>query len=183
MSLSIEYGLSEKMNEAGIGYKIFRMNEIEQGRMVDRGEMKYIDITAEEFAKYKLNRGDLLFNRTNSIEHVGKTGLFNLDGDYCFASYLVRVVPDTSKVLPLFLVKMMNSSAFQAEAKSKASKSINQSNINATVMKNIKVPVPPLNRQEKFVRQVEQLEQQIANSQALIDDAPAKKEAIMKKYL
>lgn len=183
LSTNIQYGLNEKMNEAGIGYKIFRMNEIIQGRMVDNGAMKCADISAEEFAKYRLNKGDLLFNRTNSIEHVGKTGLFDLDGDYCFASYLVRVVPDTRKVLPLFLVKMMNSPAYQAEAKGKASKSINQSNINATVMKNIKVPVPSLTEQKKFIAKVESLEMLITNAQAVIDAAPARKEEIMKRYL
>src|SRR4030067_687371 len=93
LALAVQYGLSAKMNEAGIGYKIFRMNEIAQGRMVDNGAMKCADISAEEFAKYKLNRGDVLFNRTNSIEHVGKTGLFDLDGGYCFAFYLVRGGP------------------------------------------------------------------------------------------
>lgn len=183
LSISIQYGLSEKMNEAGIGYKIFRMNEIVRGRMVDNGSMKYADISADEFAKLRLNKGDLLFNRTNSIEHVGKTGLFDLEGDYCFASYLVRVVPDTAKVLPKFLEKMMNSSVFQAEAKGKASKSVNQSNINATVMRNIKVPVPPLAEQKAFVARIEVLEQQIAQAQAVIDGAPARKHAILQKYL
>ena len=171
------------MNEGGVGYKIFRMNEIIRGRMVDNGKMKCADISAEEFAKYKLNKGDLLFNRTNSIEHVGKTGLFGLDGDYCFASYLVRVVPDTGKVLPKFLEKMMNSSAFQTEAKGKASKSINQANINATVMRNIKVPVPSLAEQKKFVAKIEALEKQIAEAQAVIDGAAARKQAILQKYL
>ncbi len=151
--------------------------------MADNGAMKCADISAEEFAKYRINKGDLLFNRTNSIEHFGKTGLFDLDGDYCFASYLVRAVPDPNKILPLFLVKMMNSPAYQAEAKGKASKSINQSNINATVMKNIKVPVPSLAEQKKFVAKVETLEKQIADAQAIIDAAPARKEAVMKKYL
>ncbi len=183
LSTNIQYGLNEKMNEAGIGYKIFRMNEIIQGRMVDNGAMKCADISAGEFARYRLNKGDLLFNRTNSIEHVGKTGLFDLDGDYCFASYLVRVVPDTSKILPLFLVNMMNAPDYQAEAKGKASKSINQSNINATVMKNIKVPVLSLAEQKKFVATVEALEKQIADARAIIDAAPARKEAVMKKYL
>ena len=183
LSTHIQYGLNEKMNEAGTGYKIFRMNEIIQGRMVDSGSMKYADISAEEFAKYQLNKGDLLFNRTNSIEHVGKTGLFSLDGDYCFASYLVRIIPDTTKILPEFLVKMMNSEAFQTEAKGKASRSINQSNINATIMKNIKVPVPSMSEQKTFVKKVQQLEQKITEAQAAIDAAPAKKEAIMKKYL
>ena len=88
------------MNEAGVGYKIFRMNEIIRGRMVDSGSMKCADISAEKFAKYKLNKSDLLFIRSNgSLEHIGKVGLFDLDGDYCYASYLVRIVPDASKVL------------------------------------------------------------------------------------
>lgn len=183
LATSVQYGLNEAMNEGGVGYKIFRMNEIIRGRMVDNGNMKCADISAEEFAKYRLNKGDLLFNRTNSIEHVGKTGLFDLDGDYCFASYLVRVVPDTGKVLPKFLEKMMNSSAFQAEAKGKASKSINQANINATIMRNIKVPVPFLAEQKEFVAKIEALEKQIADAQAVIDGAAARKQAILQKYL
>ena len=183
LAISIQYGLNEAMNEGGIGYKIFRMNEIICGRMVDNGSMKCADISAEEFAKYQLNKGDLLFNRTNSIEHVGKTGLFNLDGDYCFASYLVRIVPDTSKVLPKFLEKMMNSSVFQAEAKSKASKSINQANINATIMRNIMVPVPPISEQRRFVAKIDTLEKQIAEAQAVIDDEGARKQAILQRYL
>jgi type I restriction enzyme M protein len=183
VAVEVQYGLSEKMNEAGIGYKIFRMNEIAQRRMVDGGQMKYADISPDEFAKIKLNKGDILFNRTNSIEHVGKSGLFDLEGDYCFASYLVRVVPDRSQVLPEFLVLMMNSPAFLAEARSKAAKAINQANINATVMRNMRVPVPPLPEQKRLVAKVRKLEQQIADAQAVIAGAPARKQAILRKYL
>lgn len=183
LSLSVQYGLNEKMNEAGIGYKIFRMNEIIQRRMVDNGSMKCADISTGEFAKYRLNRGDLLFNRTNSIEHVGKTGLFDLDGEYCFASYLVRVVPDPRQVLPLFLTLLMNSKEFQQEAKGKASKSINQANINATIMRNIKVPVPPLPEQQRLVAEVETLEESIAEAQTITAAASAKKQAVMQRYL
>lgn len=183
LALNVQYGLSEKMNEAGVGYKIFRMNEIADGRMVDGGAMKCADISAEEFAKYKLNRGDVLFNRTNSIEHVGKTGLFDLEGDYCFASYLVRVVPDTKKVLPLFLAQMMNSPVFQKEAKGKAAKAINQANINATVMKNIKVPLPSPAKQEAFVAVMLEQERIIAEARNVIAAAPGRKQAIMNKYL
>jgi type I restriction enzyme M protein len=145
--------------------------------------MKCANISAEEFAKYRLNPGDVLFNHTNSIEYVGKTGLFELEGDYCFASYLVRVVPDQKQVLPLFLTLMMNSKEFQQEAKGKASKSINQANINATIMRNIKVPVPPLTEQKRLVYAVEKLEKQIAEAQAVISAAPACKQAIMQRYL
>src|SRR5688572_28891868 len=104
-----QYGLSEPMNEDAKGFKIFRMGEVQNGRLVDTGRMKYADITRAEFEQYKLRIGDVLFNRTNSFELVGKTGIFSLDGDYCFASYLVRLNLDRQKVLPEFLNYFMNS--------------------------------------------------------------------------
>lgn len=88
----MQYGINEAMNTDNVGYKIFRMNEIINKEMFDNGSMKYANISETEFLKYKLKKGDILFNRTNSIEHVGKTGIFLLDGDYCYASYLIRVV-------------------------------------------------------------------------------------------
>lgn len=184
LSIKIQYGLNEKMNETGIGYKIFRMNEIIQGRMVDNGAMKCTEISAEEFAKYRLNKGDLLFIRSNgSLEHIGKVGLFDLEGDYCYASYLVRIVPDSSKALPQYLACIMNSPAFRKGMVQLAVKSGGTNNINATKMKNIKVPVPSLAEQKKFVAKVETLEKQIDDAQVVVDSAFARKELVMKKYL
>ena len=184
IAIDIQYGLNEAMNEGGVGYKIFRMNEIIRGRMVDNGSMKCADISAEEFSKYKLNKGDLLFIRSNgSLEHIGKVGLFDLDGDYCYASYLVRIAPDSSKVLPRYLGCVMNSKVFRKGMVSLAVKSGGTNNINATKMKNIKVPVPSLAEQKKFVTKIEALEKQIADAQAVIDGAAARKQAILQKYL
>lgn len=184
LAIDIQYGLNEAMNEGCVGYKIFRMNEIIRGRMVDNGSMKCADISAEAFAKYKLNKGDLLFIRSNgSLEHIGKVGLFDLDGDYCYASYLVRIVPDSSKVLPKYLGCIMNSEVFRKGMVSLAVKSGGTNNINATKMKSIKVPVPSLAEQKKFVAKIEALEQQIAEAQAVIDGAAARKQAILQKYL
>lgn len=95
----------------------------------------------------------------------------------------MRVAPDTAQVLPLFLARMMNSTAFQQEAKGKAAKAINQANINATVMKNIAVPVPSLTEQQAFVDLVETQERAIKAARAILRDAPKKKQAIMKRYL
>ena len=82
----IQYGLSVPLNTDGSGYKTFRMNELVEGRCIDRGDMKCAEISEDEFEKYRLIRGNILFNRTNSFEHVGRTGIFDLEGDYCFAS-------------------------------------------------------------------------------------------------
>ncbi|WP_226789218.1 restriction endonuclease subunit S, partial [Polaribacter reichenbachii] len=184
ISIDTDYGINEGMNTKDIGYKIFRMNEIINGYMYDNGEMKHVDITKEEFKKYKLESGDILFNRTNSIEHVGKTGLFNLKGEYCFASYLIRIKVNVKKAYPEYINYIMNSNNFQTIAKSKASKSINQANINATKMKAIKIPVPEdLNTQKAYNKEFKIYETKINKAQSIIDGIKKSKEEIIIKYL
>lgn len=146
-----QYGLSEPMNEEGKGYKIFRMGEVQGGRLIDTGRMKFADISRAEFEKYKLQPADILFNRTNSFELVGKTGILGLQGDYCFASYLVRVLLKPDVMLPAFLNYFMNSERFQASVKKKASKSINQANINATILSNESIPFPESLKEQKII--------------------------------
>lgn len=184
IATSIQYGLNEAMNESGVGYKIFRMNEVVRGRMLDNGNMKYANIPAEAFSKYKLDKGDLLFIRSNgSLDHIGKVGLFDLDGDYCYASYLVRIVPDSSKVLPRYVSCIMNSAVFRKTMVTLAVKSGGTNNINATKMKNIKIPVPTLHEQRKFVARFDALERKIDDAQAVIDSAAARRQAVLQKYL
>lgn len=141
---STQYGLSRSMNDVGQGFKIFRMGELQDGKLLDTGKMKYADIDIHEFKKYQLFPEDILFNRTNSFELVGKTGIFELSGDYCFASYLIRILPKKGIILPQLLNYLMNSSGFQESIKQKASKSINQANINATILSNEKICFPSL---------------------------------------
>jgi type I restriction enzyme M protein len=153
-----QYGLSEKMNGDRLGYKIFRMGEVQGGRLIDTGEMQYADITQEEFRKYKLRSGDVLFNRTNSYELVGKTGIFDIAGDYCFASYLVKLEADRNAVTPEFLNYFMNSSVFQESVKQKASRSINQANINAKILSNEPIFLPrTVSDQVAIVRKLDDL--------------------------
>jgi restriction endonuclease S subunit len=156
-----QYGLSLAMNEDGKGYKIFRMGELQDGRLVDTGRMKFADITRSDFEKYRLRPGDVLFNRTNSFELVGKTGLFDLLGDYCFASYLIRILPDETAMLSDFMNYMMNSERFQTSVKQKASRSINQANINATIVANEVVCIPAsLHEQSVIVSRLDQLREE-----------------------
>lgn len=156
-----QYGLSEPLNEDGKGYKIFRMGEVQGGRLIDTGRMKFADITRTEFEKYKLQPDDVLFNRTNSFELVGKTGIFELEGDYCFASYLVRVLLKPNVMRPALLNYFMNSQRFQVSVKKKASKSINQANINATILSNESVRFPEsLKEQNTIVTRLDKLREE-----------------------
>lgn len=147
--------------------------------MVDNGAMKRIDITADEFATYRLAKGDVLFNRTNSIEHVGKTGLYDLNGEHTFASYLVRIVPNSDEVLTEFLARMMNADEFQSKAKAAAIRSINQANINASKMKRMDIPAPSLPDQQAALDEIAEYEGKRAAAEAILAAAPAGKRKIL----
>ena len=158
----VQYGLSVPLKIDGAGFKTFRMNELVEGKCVDYGNMKCADISAKEFEKYRLTRGDILFNRTNSFEHVGRTGVFDLEGDYCFASYLIRLTVAKGKADPFFVNAFMNTEGFQQGIKQFASRAIGQSNINATNLAIYPIPLPPLATQQAIVAEIE-AEQALVN--------------------
>ena len=151
----IQYGLSDPLNNKKTGYKTFRMNELIEGQSVDRGDMKCADISAEQFEKYRLARGDILFNRTNSIEHVGRTGIFDLDGDYCFASYLIRLSIANEAANPFYVNAFMNTESFQTGIKQYASRAIGQSNINAKSLGAYRIPLPSVSVQDSVVAELD----------------------------
>lgn len=142
--LSSQYGISVAMNEEGIGTPIYRMNEI-HNMLCDLEVNKCAEITKEELENFKLNNADVLFNRTNSFEWVGRTGIYyknsNDHKDYIFASYLVRFVPNPNLLLPEYLVSFLNTRFGIVEIKRRARQSINQTNVNPEEVKEIEIPL------------------------------------------
>ncbi len=141
-----QYGLSVKIKEEG-KYPIVKMDDIVNGYVID-DNIKYTDIDDETFDNFKLNKGDILFNRTNSYELVGRTGIFLLNGNYVFASYLIRLKPTheivNSHFLAFYLVFKNN------KIRHLATRAVHQANINATNLQKFKVPLPPLPEQKKI---------------------------------
>lgn len=86
-----QYGLSDKATKEKVGIPVLRMNNLQKSN-IDTSDLKYLPANTKGMERYLLNQGDLLFNRTNSKELVGKTAVFSLKGKYVFASYLIRVV-------------------------------------------------------------------------------------------
>jgi len=143
----IQYGLSKPLEAVG-KYPIFRMNSIQKGEVLEI-DMKFIDLEYDEFKKYKLEKNDLLFNRTNSFDLVGKIGIFLLDGDYTFAGYLIRLRTN-EKMNPIFLNNYLNTDQSQFLVKRFATPGVSQTNINATNLKSVAIPVPPRKEQDKI---------------------------------
>ncbi|HDV4682180.1 TPA: restriction endonuclease subunit S, partial [Escherichia coli] len=92
---SVNYGTSAKASIDSGEYPILRMGNITyQGRW-DFTDLKYLDLSVKEKDKYLVKEGDLLFNRTNSKELVGKTAVYEEDRPMAFAGYLIRVRPNS----------------------------------------------------------------------------------------
>ena len=139
---SSQYGVSIEMNEDNIGTKIYRMNEI-SNMLCDRNILKYAELSDSQIAAFKLKDRDVLFNRTNSKEFVGRTGIFRKfsDEDIVFASYLVRVNPDPKIVTPEYLTAFLNTKYGRIDIKRRARHSVNQSNVNLEEAKRIEIPL------------------------------------------
>ena len=139
---SSQYGVSIEMNEDNIGTKIYRMNEI-NNMLCNRNISKYAELSDNQIASYKLKDRDVLFNRTNSPEFVGRTGIFRKfsDEDIVFASYLVRINPDPEIVTPEYLTAFLNTKYGIIDIKRRARHSINQSNVNLEEVKRIEIPL------------------------------------------
>jgi len=154
--IKAQYGTSVAPKNSG-DYIIFRMNNIVRGYM-DESDLKYVTLSKEEYEAFRLEKGDMLFNRTNSAELVGKVGIYQLDGNHVFASYLVRLRANREIILPDFLNYYMNSAPAQNAISNFATKGVSQSNINVPNLKRLKIPVPSLTDQARIVSRIKQIE-------------------------
>jgi len=175
-----QYGISESLSEKG-EYPIFRMNNMENGYMV--GEpMKYIDLDDDEFEKYRVEKDDILFNRTNSHELVGKTSIFELDGDYVFASYLVRLRAN-ERADPYYLNYYMNTQQGKNRLKAFATKGVSQSNINATNVQRVKLPLPPLEEQKEIAEIIRSYDDQVEQNREYKNQLQRSKKGLMQDLI
>lgn len=148
--ISSQYGISIEMNTDSVGYPIYRMNEIHD-MLCDLDVDKCADITQAEFDRFALKDRDVLFNRTNSFEWVGRTGIYyqNDDIQRTFASYLVRLNPKDS-ILPEYLCAYLNCKYGEWDVKRRARQSINQTNVNPEEIKEIEIPILDIDLQQKI---------------------------------
>lgn len=140
------------MNTEGIGCPIYRMNEI-HNMLCDIDVDKYADISKDDYAHFALKQGDVLFNRTNSFEWVGRTGVYyptSNNEERTFASYLVRFNPTQETILPEYLCTFLNSRYGVWDIKRRARQSINQTNVNPEEVKEIDIPLLRMDIQLKI---------------------------------
>ncbi len=159
LSNLIEYGSSQKtVDPFPGGVPVLKMGDIQNGQLI-LGDHKMMSADVEELPSLYLKNNDILYNRTNSAELVGKTGIFKGEDDkYSFASYLIRIRCNSRNVLPDYINLSMNTPLFRAtQVEPHIKKQCGQANVNGTLMKSMLVSIPPLNEQKQIISKVNQL--------------------------
>lgn len=149
VALRTQYGLSVR-GQANGRYPILRMNCQDDGKVVFR-DLQFVDLDDATFSAFRLEHGDLLFNRTNSIEHVGRTAIFEHSRQAVFASYLIRLTVDRKRCLPRYLNYYLNWPAVQTNIKKLASRAVGQANINASKLRTVTFPLPPSTDEQRDI--------------------------------
>ena len=152
----IQYGSSKKTSDDSNGVPVLRMGNIVDGKIV-LDNLKYLPKEHDEFPELLLNKGDLLFNRTNSRELVGKTAVYTGIPNPCsFASYLIRV-RFNPRIDSMIVAYYINSVYGKDWILSVVSQQAGQANVNGTKLKLLAVPMPPGKEQQILVEKVEHL--------------------------
>lgn len=177
---NVRYGTSRPAVESG-KYPYLRMNNLTYDGHLDLSDMKYIDIPDNEIEKCIVRKGDVLFNRTNSIELVGKTCVFDLDDEMVIAGYIIRVRLN-KKLLPIVLSSYMNSTVLKEQLRNMAKGAVNQANINAQELQSIKIYLPPIELQNQFAAFVEHTDKSKSEIKQSLEKLELLKKALMQKY-
>ena len=158
----VRYGTSKPGDKDGV-YAYLRMNNLTDDGGLDLTDLKRITLSGEDFEKCVVRRGDILFNRTNTKELVGKTAYYDLDDDMVIAGYIIRIRVDGDKIDPRYLWKLMNTVELKTKLRHMAKGAIHQANINAQELQSIEIPFPPLSLQREFVAIADKAESAKAN--------------------
>ncbi|SFR05276.1 restriction endonuclease subunit S [Desulfoscipio geothermicus] len=165
--LDSQYGTNEPAVEGG-NTRVVGMKDIQDGK-ITTDELISSNLPKGERKRLLLNKGDLLINRTNSYDLVGKVGIFQSEDEVAFASYLVRLVVDRNQVLPEYLNYWLNSYSAQKTIKRIATRAVSQANVNPTEFKkHCFVPLPPLPEQTAIADLLSIWEQAIEKTERLI---------------
>ena len=176
-----QYGTSKKATSVVGEFPILRMNNITYFGEMDYKDLKYIELSDSEKEKFLLKKGELLFNRTNSKELVGKTGLFNLDIPMAFAGYLIRIKP-SNLIHSKFLLFFMNSEFMKKLLYNKAKNIVGMANINAKELEDFSIILPPIELQNKFAERIEKIEKLSFEIEKSIKEAENLYNSLISKY-
>jgi type I restriction enzyme S subunit len=160
LAVSVDYGTSAKSGSTGV-YPVLRMGNLTDDGRLDLSDLKYMDLEAEDFDRYTVKVGDMLFNRTNSFEKVGKAAVVRGVGNLAYAGYLIRVRFRAASYAE-FVSAYLRSPHGKATRRRLAKAAVNQANISAKQMRTIPVADPPVKLIGEFAERLALIERRRA---------------------
>ncbi len=174
---STTYGTAKKSGANG-RFPVLGMGNVSYAGQIDPTGVKYVDLEEKERSKHLVHAGDVLFNRTNSADLVGKTAVYRGAEPMAYAGYLIRL-RTTADLHPEYLGTYMNLPTTKQLLRSMCRSIVGMANINAKEVRAIRIPLPPIDRQSAFadhrdaiwhrrqsaVRQVDELDTLFASLQ------------------
>lgn len=173
-----QYGSSKKSASSGKAVCL-RMGNIQNGE-IDWNDLKFAP-SDEDLEKYLLKPNDVLFNRTNSSVHVGKTGIYRGGREAVFAGYLIRLIYKKEMILGEYLNYCLNTSDAKDFFLKVKTDGINQSNINPKSLSALRISLPPLEVQKQIVSQIEAERALVESANKLIEIYEQKTKAVINK--
>ncbi len=160
--VDMQPGFAQRPNLENIGIPQLRTNNISPQGTVDLTDLINVIVSPTELEKYAVQKGDVIFNNTNSVEWVGKTTCFNGEGDYVLSNHMTRIRVNTTVLDPDFLARYLHYLWQIGSSGSRAKQWVNQAAIDQTMLAQFEVPLPPLAEQRSIVsilRQADRLRQ------------------------
>ena len=145
---SATYGTSKKSGADGL-FPVLRMGNLTVDGHLDLSDMKFVDLDEREVERHTVRKGDVLFNRTNSADLVGKTAVYRLEESMAYAGYLIRLRPKPS-LDSEYLGTFMNLPTTKILLRSMCRSIVGMANINAREVQTVRLPLPPQERQAAF---------------------------------
>lgn len=177
-------GLYKPKSSYGDGIRIIRIDAFYDGVIEQWDELKRLRLDENEIECYSLNLNDILINRVNSMQYLGKSALVRELKDICvFESNIMRLSVDESRIYPEFLSSFLNSQMGLNELRKNAKQAVNQASINQQDIKNVIINLPPLPEQHEIVRLIDDLLARERSAQQETEQALASIDLMKKSIL
>jgi len=182
--LLLRNGLTAKQNKDRKGYPVTRIETISEEK-IDLSKLGYVhNITKEDVNKYRLVEGDILFSHINSLQHIGKTAIYEgIPETLIHGMNLLLLRPAKDKVYPKFLLYLLRLFRRRKIFWAMSKKAVNQASINQTELGRLKVMLPPLTEQRGIVEVLSVVDLAIQKTDEIIAKTERLKRGLMQTLL
>ena len=165
------------------GIPILRIEAFYNGKVTNWNTLKRLICSETEIDRYLLKENDIVINRVNSIEYLGKCAhIVGLKEKTVFESNMMRFHMDEKKVNAVYVTEVLCTEDIYRQILRRAKKSVNQASINQEDVKSLEILVPPLSLQNQFAAFVERVDQQKQTVQQSLEKLELMKKALMQEY-